>query len=31
MTFAILSLDGKTPVKKETLKISESSVEISFL
>ena len=31
MTFAILSIDGKTTVKKETLKISESWVEISFL
>ena len=31
MTFAILSIDGKTPVEKETLKISESWVEISFL
>ena len=30
-TFAILSMDGKTPVKKETLKISENWVEISFL
>ena len=30
-TFAILSIDGKTPVEKETLKLSESRVEISFL
>ena len=26
-----MSIVGKTPVEKETLKISESSVEISFL
>ena len=26
-----MSIDGKTPVEKETLKISESWVEISFL
>ena len=31
MTFAILSMVEKTPVEKETLKISESWVEISFL
>ena len=31
MTFSILNIDGKTPVEKETLKISESWVEISFL
>ena len=31
MTSSILSIDGKTPVEKETLKISESWVEISFL
>ena len=30
-TFAILSIDGKTPVEKETLKIWENWVEISFL
>ena len=30
-TFAILSIVGKTPVEKETLKISKSWVEISFL
>ena len=30
-TFAILSIDGKAPVEKETLKMSESWVEISFL
>ena len=26
-----MSIDGKTPVEKETLKLSESRVEISFL
>ena len=31
MTFTILSIDGKTPVEKETLKISESWVKVSFL
>ena len=30
ISFAILSIDGKTPVKKESLKISESWVEISL-
>ena len=31
ITFAVFSIEGKTPEKKEILKISDSRLEMSFL